>query len=119
MKETLTWVPRLIAFAAWYAKEMAVSNIAVLRDNLTPGQDSTPGVGRIETECATEFEITLLAALISLTPGTLTLGTETSEGGRILLVHSMYHADADALRSDIAVMERHMLAAIRREGVSA
>lgn len=119
MKNTVTWLPRIVAFVFWYAKEMAVSNIAVLRDNLTPGQNSTPGVGRIETRCVTEFEITLLAALISLTPGTLTLGTETSEGTRILFVHSMYNNDADALRSDIAVMEQHMLAAIRREGVPA
>lgn len=113
----LTWPFRLLAFAFWFAREVVIANIAVLRDNLTPGQDSTPGIARYATRCRTDAEITLLAALITLTPGTLTLGTETTpKGQRVLFVHGMYAADADALRSELEGMETRMLHAVRRAG---
>lgn len=113
----LTWPFRLAAFAIWFAREIVVANIAVLRDNLTPGQDSTPGVVRYTTRCRTDVEITLLAAFITLTPGTLTLGTETtSKGQRILFIHGMYAVDAEALRAEIEGMETRMLHAVRRAG---
>lgn len=117
----LTWPHRLFLFFCWYVKEIVVANVAVLRDNLTPGQDSAPGIARFTTRCRTDTEITLLAALITLTPGTLTLGTETVDDGhvRVLFVHGMYAADADALRTELRTMETRMLHAVRREGGAA
>lgn len=113
----LTWPFRLLTFAGWYAREIFLANIAVLRDNLTPGQNSTPGIARYATRCRSDAETTLLAALITLTPGTLTLGTETiPEGQRVLFVHGMYAADADALRGELDGMETRMLRAVRRKG---
>lgn len=117
----LTWPIRLMAFAVWFAKEVIVCNVQVLRDNLTPGQDSTPGIARCETRCRSDFEVTLLAAIITLTPGTLTMGTQTMSDSttRVLYVHSMYSDGPPGLRAEIADMETHMLQAIRREGVKA
>lgn len=113
----LTWPLRLVSFAFWYVRALITSNVAVLRDNLTPGQASTTGIARYPTACRTDHELTLFAALITLTPGTLTLGTETTdEGLRVLFVHGLYAADADALRIELADMERRMLHAIRRNG---
>lgn len=112
----LTWPFRLLVFLAWYARELVLSNVAVLRDNLTPGQNSTPGIARFPTSCRTDHELTVLAALITLTPGTLTIGTATTEGTRLLFVHGMYHRDAEELRADLQNMETHMLRAIRRRG---
>ncbi|WP_052068052.1 Na+/H+ antiporter subunit E [Rhodococcoides fascians] len=113
-----TWIPRIVRFIGWYLKEMALANWSVLADNLTPGQDSTPGIAVITTVCRTEFEITVLASLISLTPGTLTLGTATedNDGIRTLFVHSMYHDSADELRDEVEDMEHRMLTAVRRQG---
>ncbi|WP_434742085.1 Na+/H+ antiporter subunit E [Micromonospora sp. SH-82] len=119
MTAWITWPLRLVAFAAWYVRELVVANVVVLRDNLTPGQDSTPGIARLDTRCRTDAEITLLAALITLTPGTLTLGTTTSadaKGTRVLFVHGMYAPDADALRAELRVMETRMLHAVRPSG---
>lgn len=115
----LTWPVRLLGFTVWFAKEVVVSNVIVLRDNLTPGQAGTPGIAVFRTRCRTDAELTLLAASITLTPGTLTLGTaprvDPSEP-RVLIVHGIYHRDADALRTDLAAMEARMLQALRREG---
>lgn len=114
----LTWPLRIVAFALWYAGQLVLSNVAVLRDNLTPGQDSTPGIARLVTRCRTDLELTLLAALITLTPGTLTIGTERDGpgGDRILYVHGLYNSDAEDMCRDLRDMENHLLHAVRRKG---
>ncbi|BDZ60708.1 Na(+)/H(+) antiporter subunit E [Demequina sediminis] len=114
----VTWPVRIVGLALWFAKEIVVSSAAVLRDNFTPGQNSTPGIARLETRCRTDLEITLFASMITITPGTLTLGTDVvgDEQTRVLYVHGMYAADADALRAELRVMENKVLHAVRREG---
>ncbi|GAA0482372.1 Na+/H+ antiporter subunit E [Microbacterium aurantiacum] len=114
----LTWPFRLIGFVAWFATEVIVANFSVLRDNLTPGQNSTPGIARVPTRCETDAEITALAALVTLTPGTLTLGTtiESRTHARVLFVHGMYSDGPDALRAEVARIEDRLLPALRRKG---
>lgn len=111
-----SWPWRFLGFWVWFAKELVVANGAVLRDNLTPGQNSTTGIARFPSRCRTDTEITLLASLITLTPGTLTLGTTVADGTRVLFVHGMYQANADELRTVLADMEGRMLDAMRRKG---
>lgn len=113
----ITWPFRILFFSLWFLKEIATSNVKVLRDNLTPGQGSTPGICRLETECQTDVEVTLLAALITLTPGTLSLGTTIDDDRHVLFVHGMYFPDGASMRAELRVMELRMLAAIRRDGV--
>lgn len=113
----LTWPFRLFVFSLWYAKALVESNRAVLKDNLTPGIDARSGIARVSTRCITDTEITVLSALITLTPGTLTIGTRIDDDGtRILYVHSLYNDDADEVRADTADMESRMLHALRRKG---
>lgn len=118
----LTWPFRAVGFALWFALQVVISNATVVRDNLSPGQNSTPGVVSLETRCRTDAELTILASLITLTPGTLTLGTSEpakAGGPRILHVHGMYHSTPESLRDELRTIERHMLGAVRREGGSA
>lgn len=111
----LTWPFRIMGFTGWFAQEIVVSNLAVMRDNLTPGQDSTTGIAELPTRCRTEFEVTLLASLITLTPGTLSLGASHTDGLRTLYVHGMYSPDPDHLRAELRRIESRMLRAVRRE----
>lgn len=116
----LTWPVRLVVFLFWFAWAVITSNATVVRDLITPGQGSTPGVVALTTRCTTDLEATLLGAIITLTPGTLTLGTRiTSEGTRMVYVHGMYHSSAEELRRDLSEMERWLLWALRRKGLSA
>lgn len=115
--KALTLGPRLLWFMLWYAFELVRANVAVVKDNVTPGQDSTPGIVRLDTWCRTEAEATLLATLIALAPGTLAIGAaKRTDGLHVLYVHGMYSASADELRSELRVLERHMLTAIRLRG---
>ena len=84
-----------------------------------------PSARRAHAPCAeaapplrsrTDAEVTLIAALITLTPGTLTLGTvPRQDGGRCLLVHSMYHRDHASALADLSHMEDRMLHALAVE----
>lgn len=113
----ISWPFRWIGFIFWYIWALITSNMAVIKDLLTPGADSHSGIARVATNCRTDAEVTLLAALITLTPGTLTLGTQTTEDGvRWIYVHSLFDGTADAVRQGSLDMEAHMLQAMRREG---
>lgn len=122
----LTWPFRALGFLIWYAGQIISSSTAVLRDNLTPGQNSTPGVARVRTRCRSDLEVTLLAALITLTPGALTLGMHDApvaaqrrrdaEDIRTLYVHSLYSGNADSVRVEVRGLETRLLRAVRRTG---
>ena len=114
----VTWPVRLVVFAFWFAWAVVTSNLAVVGDLITPGQSSTPGIVALRARCHTNLEITMLGAIITLTPGTLTLGMQiTDSGTRVLYVHGMYNDSADDLRSDLTGMESWLLWALRRRGV--
>ncbi|WP_062132872.1 Na+/H+ antiporter subunit E [Demequina aestuarii] len=115
----LTWPVRIVAFLLWFAWLVVRTNAVVLRDALTRGQDSTPGIARYDSRCRTDAEITLLSTCITLTPGTLTVGHHTpeeSDVGHTIYVHGMYSPDADHLRAELRDIEGRLLSAIRREG---
>lgn len=70
-----------------FIRELILSNIAVLKVVLKPKLDMKPGIFALETELQSEWEITILANLITLTPGTLVI--DVSEDNKILYVHAM------------------------------
>lgn len=104
---------RGLAFAAFYVWELILSSVRVAFDVLTPRLRARPGIITLPTDARTDAEITVLANLISLTPGTLTLDVSSKDAAgegkgaagdapRTLLVHAMYLDDgADALRADL------------------
>jgi multicomponent Na+:H+ antiporter subunit E len=85
-----------------------------LRAPLAPASYVCPGVVAIPLDARTDAEITLLANLITLTPGSVTL--DLSEDRRVLYVHAMYIDDGDieAYRRSIKEgLERRVLELLR------
>ncbi len=76
---------RLMTF---FIKALFVSNLRVLWDVVTPSHISRPGIIRLPLDARTDLEIMLVANLISLTPGTLSI--DLSEDRRFLYVHVMF-----------------------------
>ncbi|WP_265520848.1 Na+/H+ antiporter subunit E [Oerskovia flava] len=115
----LTWPLRWAWFVVWFVWQVVVSNFTVIRDTVTPGQNSSPCIARLETRCRSAAEVTLLATAITLTPGTLTLGTRTrpgsSDGAWDLYVHGMYADGPEGLIAELRVIEDHMVRATRRK----
>ena len=97
-----------LRFAAFFAKEVLVSALRVAQEVLRLRPRMRPAIVRVPLDVATDGQITLLAVLITLTPGTVAL--DVSEDRRTLLVHAMFAADADQVRRDIKLgFERRIL----------
>ena len=86
-------VPSLLSFFIYFIYELVKANIQVAYDVVTPTFYMTPGIVSVPLDVKTDLEITILANVISLTPGTLSL--DVSNDRKVLYVHSMYIKDKD------------------------
>lgn len=92
--------------------ELVMSTIRVAITVLSPNMNLKPGIFAYKLEVDRDFEITILANLITLTPGTLSV--DVSEDKQYLYVHAIDCSDVDATRRDIAdSFERRILEAFR------
>ena len=84
---------------AYFLYELTVSGLQVAWDVITPGHRSRPGIIAVPLDLDEPIQITVLANLISLTPGSLSL--DVSPDGTTLYVHEMFVDDADETRRRI------------------
>ncbi|MCC5929601.1 MAG: Na+/H+ antiporter subunit E [Cyclobacteriaceae bacterium] len=87
-------VPQLISFIFFFIYELFKANLQVAWEVITPKNKMKPGIVKVPLTVTSDFEITLLANLITLTPGTLSL--DISGDKKVLYVHAMYIHDRDA-----------------------
>ncbi|MCK6547648.1 Na+/H+ antiporter subunit E [Myxococcota bacterium] len=105
-------IPEIFTFCAYFLRELVVSSLRVAHDAVTPNLHMRPAVIGVPIEATTDAEITLLACLISLTPGTLTL--DVSEDRKTLFVHALFVHDYDQTRDQIrSGLERRVLRLMR------
>ncbi|UIY25482.1 Na+/H+ antiporter subunit E [Rhizobium leguminosarum] len=79
---------------------------------LSPDMKLKPGIFAFPLTVTSDFEITLLANLITLTPGTLSVDVSTDR--RTLYVHALDCSDPEATKRDIANgFERKIMEAFR------
>ena len=101
----------IIRFAFFYLKELFIANLRVAGTVLSPRMKMTPAVVAIPLEAEGDLPISLLANLITLTPGSLTL--DISADCSVLYVHTMYADDIDQFRLSIKDLERRVLEVTR------
>lgn len=89
-----------LSLAALFAKELVLSALRVARTVLKPDMDLKPGIFAYPLGVDRDGEIALLANLITLTPGTLSI--DVSSDRRTLFVHALDARDPQAARADIA-----------------
>jgi|SRR5690554_3424830 multicomponent Na+:H+ antiporter subunit E len=70
-----------------FFKELFVSGIVVMKQILTPNLNITPGIFSYKTILEDDWEVTTLALLLTLTPGSVVM--EVSESGDVLYIHAM------------------------------
>jgi len=115
--DILTLPFRFVGFTLWFGGALVTSSLAVLRDILSPGLRATPRVVRLPMGDAGDTHVTAISVLITLTPGTLALGiADGAGGGRCVIVHSLYHRDAEAALTELGDMDRRMTRAVRLGG---
>jgi multicomponent Na+:H+ antiporter subunit E len=105
-------LPAAIGLAAFFSWELVVSTLRVAWDVVTPQRLRRPGIVAVPLDARTDAEITLLACLVTLTPGSLSL--DISEDRTRLYVHAMFVDDPQALRDHIKTgFERRILEIMR------
>ena len=97
----------IIRFVFFYIKELFVANLRVAGTVLSPQMSLTPAVVAIPLDARSGLSISLLANLITLTPGSLTL--DISADRRVLYVHTMYSDDIERFQLSIKDLERRVL----------
>jgi multicomponent Na+:H+ antiporter subunit E len=86
--------------ALLFLRELLLSAYAVIRATLAPRLEVRPGIVAVPLRLRSAAGVTLLADMVTLTPGTTAL--HVSRDRRILYVHAMDAADPDAVRRSIA-----------------
>lgn len=105
-------IPKIIAFFFFFIYELIKANLQVAFDVVTPKFYMKPGIVSVPLDAKTDMEITLLANLISLTPGTLSL--DVSDDKKVLYVHAMYVTDKQKFIESIKNgFERRLLEILR------
>lgn len=105
-------VYRVISFILFFLYELVKANLQVAYDVITPKMYMTPGIVRMPLDAKTDLEITLLANIISLTPGTLSL--DVSDDKKVLYIHAMYITNRQSFIDGIKLgFERRLLSILR------
>jgi len=103
---------RLAGFGLYFLGQLALANVRVARAVLAPLRRLRPAIVAVPLSLDRDAEIALLANLLTLTPGTLSL--EVSEDRRTLYVHALGVDDPEALRREIREgFERRIREALR------
>jgi multicomponent K+:H+ antiporter subunit E len=97
---------RLVTLVLW---DILVANISVARRILGPMHALRPRFVNVPLDVTCPTAITALAAIITLTPGTVS--ADLSADGRVLLVHGLDIADPQAL---VATIKRRYETPLRR-----
>lgn len=105
-------IPAALSFVGFFLLELIKANIHVAYEVMTPTMHMKPGIVKVPLDAKTDLEITTLANLISLTPGTLSL--DVTEEGDALFIHAMYINDKEEFIDSIKNgFERKVLELLR------
>ena len=114
MTPPLRKIVRIAWFPFFYGAKVVGSSLQVARDILTPGSAASPAFIEVALNSRTDVEITSIANMVSLTPGTVTVAVRTDPP--TLWVHGLYTADEEAFFADIHQMEDYLLDITRPHG---
>ncbi len=105
-------VPLAFWFGVLFLWEVLKSNVRIAWDVVTPRTLRRPGIVAVPLDTRTDLEIAVLANMITLTPGSLSL--DVSEDRRFLYVHEMFVDDPEQARRQIKQrFERWVLTLLR------
>lgn len=89
----------IVRFTLRVLRDIVVSNIAVARIVLNPAAEPRPAWVEVPLDTAHPTAITLLATIITMTPGTVSCVVDDHEGR--ILVHALDCDDAPAMAAQI------------------
>ena len=107
-----TKVRAVLGFVLFFTWALIVASVRVAYRALSPRLNVQPAVVAVPLDVKTDAEIMLLANLITLTPGTLSL--DVSSDRQVIYVHTFNVGDVDQFRREIKDgFERRLLKVLR------
>lgn len=104
---------RAVQFVVVFLWQVVKANAIVTWEVITPGSRVREGIVAVPVTGASDAVITILANVISLTPGTLII--EVDRDPTVLYVHVLHLRSIDQVRLDIFELERRLVLAIGSE----
>lgn len=78
----------IVKLIVLFVKELFLANIDVIKIVLSPKMNIQSGIVAVPTKLKSEWELTLLASLITLTPGTLSM--DFSDDNKYIYIHALH-----------------------------
>jgi multicomponent Na+:H+ antiporter subunit E len=100
----------MLRLVLYVGRELVVSNALVTREILTPRSRIRTGVIGHRLEDGSDVALTLIANILALTPGTMTV--DVTRDPPTLYVHFLLLSDVEEARRTIVRLERLVVAAI-------
>jgi len=92
-------VPKVVSFTLFFVVDLIQANVRMALTVLSPRLRPRPAVVAIPLDVRSDAAISLLANLITLTPGTLYL--DVSADRRVMYVHTIHVDDLERFRQEI------------------
>ncbi len=105
-------LPQAIVLGLYFIKELVKSCLMVARDCIARKPRLHPAIVRMPIGEKSDLELFVLANLITLTPGTLTLDVAPDRSA--LIIHSIYAQDPEALIADLKSGMEHRVREVFR-----
>ena len=105
-------LPQAVVLFCYFIKELVKSCLLVARDCIARKPRLHPAIVQMPIGPKSDLEIFLLANLITLTPGTLTLDVAPDKS--YLVIHSIYAENPEALVADLQAGMEHRVGKVFR-----
>jgi len=102
----------MLGFVGWFLGAFVMTSLQVVALILTPGRQAEPAIVRMTIDQLNETEVTILIALITITPDTLVIAVDREEGS--MFVHGMFAAgDPEGFRASLRATHDRLLRGIQ------
>lgn len=110
----LNRVMKIIKLILIFTHELLMSSVSVIKTVMQPKLNITPGIFTYKTELKGDYQVTVLALLLTLTPGSVVM--EVSEEGDLFYIHAMDLEEAkESIVRSIGKFEQAILEVTRND----
>jgi len=103
---------RMFGFIGWFFGQFVATSLRVVALIVIPGRQPTPGIVKLSLDQLSDTEVTILIALITITPDTLVIAVDRAEGS--MFVHGMFVAnDPESFRASLRNTHDRLLFGVR------
>ncbi|MFD2200715.1 Na+/H+ antiporter subunit E [Shivajiella indica] len=98
-RKYFTMLPKLIYFILFMLWQIIKANFQAVKESLYTKSKLSPAIVKYPLEASSDVEITLLANLVALTPGTLVI--DISDDKKVMYIHVLHLENKESFISEV------------------